>query len=159
MSRPDVRIGKILMGALVIGGAAALAEPPPSQIPPSPLLASQSPEHGGDFDPTDMDAPGQPESIKGHNEQGGIIDDGVGDGGIDLGDSDDEPALGDPCPADFNADGAVASSDITAFMSTWFEDIYSGQLRADFNDSGSVTSADLTAFMTSWFTAVSLGGC
>ncbi|MBC7834448.1 MAG: hypothetical protein H7Y88_05020 [Phycisphaerales bacterium] len=59
--------------------------------------------------------------------------------------------------ADFNADGVVGSSDITAFLARWFQDLSTPALEADFDQSGATGSADVTAFLAAWF--ASLGGC
>ncbi|MBC7833708.1 MAG: hypothetical protein H7Y88_01230 [Phycisphaerales bacterium] len=63
------------------------------------------------------------------------------------------------CTADFNGSGTVTSSDITAFLSAWFNDLANGTLIADVNNSDTVTSADITAFLSAWFAAVAQGGC
>ncbi|MBC7834157.1 MAG: hypothetical protein H7Y88_03535 [Phycisphaerales bacterium] len=62
------------------------------------------------------------------------------------------------CDADWDGNGAVASADITAFLSDWFDDLVGGTSLADFNGSGQTTSADITAFLSSWFNELA-GGC
>ncbi|MBC7834801.1 MAG: hypothetical protein H7Y88_06840 [Phycisphaerales bacterium] len=62
-----------------------------------------------------------------------------------------------PCPADFNGDSLISSSDITAFLAAWFSDLASGTLTADFNASGSTGSSDITAFLSAWFEALASG--
>ncbi|MBC7835585.1 MAG: PD40 domain-containing protein [Phycisphaerales bacterium] len=70
----------------------------------------------------------------------------------------DSGALGSaPCPADFDRSGSVASADITAFLTAWFNDLTTGTIYADFNLSGVTSSADITAFLAAWFDG--LGGC
>ncbi|HYE02469.1 MAG TPA: GC-type dockerin domain-anchored protein [Phycisphaerales bacterium] len=62
-----------------------------------------------------------------------------------------------PCPADFNADGTVGTSDISAFLTAWFSDVSGGTLIADFNADGVVGTTDITAFLTAWFAAAGVG--
>ncbi|HYE02873.1 MAG TPA: hypothetical protein VD963_06525 [Phycisphaerales bacterium] len=64
-----------------------------------------------------------------------------------------------PCPADFDDNGSVGTSDISAFLAAWFGDIANNTLNADFNNSGTVTTADITAFLGAWFSAIAGGGC
>ncbi|HYE01778.1 MAG TPA: hypothetical protein VD963_00945 [Phycisphaerales bacterium] len=64
-----------------------------------------------------------------------------------------------PCPADFNTDGAVTTSDVSAFLSAWFTDVAGGGSAADFDDSGATTTADISAYLSAWFTAIAAGGC
>jgi len=66
---------------------------------------------------------------------------------------------GAPCPADFNLDGAVTTSDVSAFLTAWFADIANATTNADFDDSGSTTTADISAFLSAWFAAIAAGGC
>ncbi|HYE02119.1 MAG TPA: GC-type dockerin domain-anchored protein, partial [Phycisphaerales bacterium] len=60
-------------------------------------------------------------------------------------------AFGVPCPADFNDDGALTTSDISAFLVAWFSDLAGGTAAADFNADGSVTTSDISAFLAAWF--------
>lgn len=55
------------------------------------------------------------------------------------------------CAADWNRDGTVGSSDITAFLASWFNDLSTAQLKADFDCSGVTGSSDITAFLNRWF--------
>lgn len=58
------------------------------------------------------------------------------------------------CPADWNGDGNIDSSDISAFISSWLASIASGTLDADFDGDGVVNSSDISAFLTAWLAAV-----
>ncbi|HYE02077.1 MAG TPA: hypothetical protein VD963_02460, partial [Phycisphaerales bacterium] len=62
------------------------------------------------------------------------------------------------CPADFNQDGLVSTSDISSFLSVWFADVANGTTDADFDGSGATSTADISAFLSAWFAAVG-GGC
>jgi hypothetical protein len=62
------------------------------------------------------------------------------------------------CPADWDDDGHVTSTDISAFLTAWLASITDGTLDADFNADGQVTSTDVSAFLTAWLDAVQ-GGC
>ncbi|MBC7834534.1 MAG: S8 family serine peptidase [Phycisphaerales bacterium] len=64
-----------------------------------------------------------------------------------------------PCPADFDRSGVVSSSDITAFLGAWFNDLSDGTRFADFDGNLAVNSADITAFLQAWFGALAEGGC
>ncbi|MBC7834158.1 MAG: hypothetical protein H7Y88_03540 [Phycisphaerales bacterium] len=55
------------------------------------------------------------------------------------------------CAADWNRDGVVGSSDITAFLASWFNDLSTAELKADFDCSGVTGSSDITAFLNRWF--------
>ena len=65
---------------------------------------------------------------------------------------------GTTCPADWNADGQVNSTDISAFLSGWLASVQGGNLAADFNADSAVNSSDISAFLTAWLAAVQ-GGC
>ncbi|HYE01600.1 MAG TPA: M12 family metallo-peptidase [Phycisphaerales bacterium] len=58
------------------------------------------------------------------------------------------------CQANWNRDGAVGTSDISGFLSSWFNDISTGQVKADINCSGSVGTNDISGFLSIWFAAV-----
>jgi hypothetical protein len=62
------------------------------------------------------------------------------------------------CRADWNGDGSVNSSDISAFLTTWLGAVNAGTLDADFNEDGTVNSSDISAMLTAWLQAVN-GGC
>ncbi|MBC7834159.1 MAG: hypothetical protein H7Y88_03545 [Phycisphaerales bacterium] len=55
------------------------------------------------------------------------------------------------CAADWNRDNVVGSSDITAFLGSWFNDLQTQQTKADFDCSGVTGSSDITAFLNRWF--------
>jgi FtsP/CotA-like multicopper oxidase with cupredoxin domain len=52
-----------------------------------------------------------------------------------------------PCPADVDADGVVAASDLSALLSAW--GVNPGDL-ADIDGSGAIDAADLTALLGAW---------
>ncbi len=56
-----------------------------------------------------------------------------------------------PCPADFNQDGGVDGSDISAFFEAW----EAGESSADVNFDGGVDGSDIDTFFTVW----EAGGC
>ena len=53
---------------------------------------------------------------------------------------------GNPCPADFNNDGAVNTLDVLAFLNAWS----AGDPSADFNGDGTVNTLDVLAFLNAW---------
>ncbi|MCC7390461.1 MAG: PQQ-binding-like beta-propeller repeat protein [Phycisphaerales bacterium] len=55
-------------------------------------------------------------------------------------------AFKDPCPADFNGDGAANTLDVLAFLNAWA----AGDARADFNGDGSINTLDVLAFLNAW---------
>ncbi|MBC7836113.1 MAG: hypothetical protein H7Y88_13590 [Phycisphaerales bacterium] len=59
------------------------------------------------------------------------------------------------CVADWNRNGIVGSSDITAFLASWFNDLATGQTKADVNCNGVVGSSDITFFLNYWFGGLS----
>jgi len=61
------------------------------------------------------------------------------------------------CPADWNGDEDVNSSDISAFLVAWLTSLQDGSLTADINADGAITSADISAFLTAWLTATTTG--
>jgi hypothetical protein len=65
---------------------------------------------------------------------------------------------GGSCPADWNGDATVNSSDISAFLTAWLDSVNQGNLNADFDANGQVNSTDISAFLTAWLQAVE-GGC
>jgi hypothetical protein len=56
------------------------------------------------------------------------------------------PDCGAPCPADFNADGAVNTLDVLSFLNAWS----AGDPAADFNGDGAVNTLDVLAFLNAW---------
>lgn len=60
----------------------------------------------------------------------------------------------DYCRPDWNADGAVNSADISAFLTSWLASVNGGDCDADFDASGSTNSADISAFLTAWLAGV-----
>jgi len=63
------------------------------------------------------------------------------------------------CLPDWNLDGALTSTDISAYLTTWVAALTTGSLEADFNGDGAVTSLDVSAFITAWLAALQAGGC
>lgn len=63
------------------------------------------------------------------------------------------------CLPDWDLNGALASTDISAYLGAWVAGVGTGSLEADFNADGAVTSADIADFVASWLTAVQAGGC
>ncbi|MBC7834533.1 MAG: agmatine deiminase family protein [Phycisphaerales bacterium] len=61
------------------------------------------------------------------------------------------------CPADFNHDGVVGSSDITAYLTAWFADLANGTTLSNFDAVPEIGSSDITAFLTAWFEALATG--
>ena len=53
---------------------------------------------------------------------------------------------GATCPGDFDADGAVDTRDVIAFLNAWV----AGEASADFNGDGAVNTADVLAFLNAW---------
>ncbi len=64
---------------------------------------------------------------------------------------------GGACPVDWNGDGSVNSSDISAFLTGWLQSLQDGTLAADFNGDNAVNSTDISAFLTAWLQAVQNG--
>jgi hypothetical protein len=94
---------------------------------------------------------------------GGSLADCDGDGTPDivqiaLGQVRDENHDGVPdtcqCPADFNRDRTVNSTDVSDFINQWFQDQQDGSLVTDWDLNGVVNSTDVSDFISAWF-----GGC
>jgi hypothetical protein len=62
-----------------------------------------------------------------------------------------------PCPVDWDHNGVVNSTDVAAFINSWFEDQVAGSLVADFDHNGVVNSTDVSEFINVWF--ASQQGC
>jgi len=67
------------------------------------------------------------------------------------------PAAGSTCAPDWDDNGSVNSTDISAFLTSWLDSLNQGNLDADFNGDGQVNSTDISAFLTSWLDAVTTG--
>jgi hypothetical protein len=65
---------------------------------------------------------------------------------------------GSACPADWNEDGVVNSTDVSDFINDWFTDQVEGTLVTDFNGDGVSNSTDVSDFINGWFTA-QVEGC
>ncbi len=61
------------------------------------------------------------------------------------------------CPADFNGDGTVNSTDVSDFINAWFEDQQAGTLVTDWDSNGVVNSTDVSAFINTWFEDTAAG--
>jgi len=61
---------------------------------------------------------------------------------------------GYPCPADWDGDGDVNSSEISAFLTTW---VQGGAPWADFNRDGQINSTDISDFLVARLVAIRLG--
>jgi YVTN family beta-propeller protein len=65
--------------------------------------------------------------------------------------------FGVPCPADWDGNGQVNSTDISAFLTAWLDSLNNQNLNADFDNNGIVNSSDISAFLTAWLQAVQNG--
>jgi hypothetical protein len=61
------------------------------------------------------------------------------------------------CPADFNGDGTVNSTDVSDFINQWFQDQVDGTFVTDWDANGIVNSTDVSDFINSWFEATAAG--
>lgn len=61
------------------------------------------------------------------------------------------------CPANWNRDDAVNSSDISAFLTSWLLSSTAGNADADIDCSGATNSTDIAAFLTKWLAAMTSG--
>jgi len=63
--------------------------------------------------------------------------------------------VGDPgapvCRVDWDLNGVVNSTDVAAFINSWFEDQVNGTLTADFDGNGASNSTDVSEFINVWF--------
>jgi len=62
------------------------------------------------------------------------------------------------CSADWDNNGLVNSSDISAFLSDWLQSVAGGSLVADYDGDLTVTSSDISVFLTDWLAQVG-GDC
>jgi len=62
-----------------------------------------------------------------------------------------------PCPADWDNDGHITSTDISAYLVAWLASVTGQTLDADFNGDAQVNSSDISAFLTAWLSAVTEG--
>ena len=53
-------------------------------------------------------------------------------------------------PGDWNFDGAINSSDISAFLTSWIASNGSPMPEGDYNLDGQVNSGDISSFLTAW---------
>jgi hypothetical protein len=58
------------------------------------------------------------------------------------------------CQGNFNRDGGVNSTDISAMLAGWLDAVNNGNTNADINCSGSTNSTDISAFLTIWLAQV-----
>ena len=61
------------------------------------------------------------------------------------------------CPADFDHNGIVNSTDVGEFINAWFEDQVFGTLVTDWDHNGIVNSTDVGEFINSWFEDIAAG--
>jgi len=60
--------------------------------------------------------------------------------------------LGAPnCLVDWDGNGVVNSTDVSAFINDWFADQVNGTLFTDFDNNGVVNSTDVSNFINAWF--------
>jgi hypothetical protein len=62
-----------------------------------------------------------------------------------------------PCLGDWNGNGQVNSSDISAFLTIWLASISSGTPLADVNGDGVANSSDISGFLSAWLAALQNG--
>jgi hypothetical protein len=68
-----------------------------------------------------------------------------------------EITAGTTCAPDWDDNGQVNSTDISAFLVSWLDSTNNHNLNADFNGDGQVNSTDISAFLTAWLDAVTNG--
>jgi hypothetical protein len=59
----------------------------------------------------------------------------------------------DPCTADWDHNGVVNSTDVSAFINDWFSDLLNGTTVTDFDGNGVVNSTDVSQFINEYFAA------
>jgi len=64
---------------------------------------------------------------------------------------DDEHFVEALCVADFDGNGTVNSTDVSAFINAWFTDLANGTLLTDYDHNGVVNSTDVSTFINLWF--------
>ncbi len=64
---------------------------------------------------------------------------------------------GSKCPADFDGNGIVNSTDVGEFINAWFQDQVDGTLISDWDNNGIVNSTDVGEFINSWFEDIAAG--
>jgi len=55
------------------------------------------------------------------------------------------------CAVDWDGNGVVNSTDVSAFINDWFEDQANGTLQTDFNNDGVANSTDVSDFINGWY--------
>jgi hypothetical protein len=58
---------------------------------------------------------------------------------------------GPACPADWDGNGVVNSTDVSEFINAWFQDQVAGTLVTDWDHNGVVNSTDVSNFINDWF--------
>ncbi len=76
---------------------------------------------------------------------------------FDIGAYERATGGGEKCPADFDHNGIVNSTDVGEFVNAWFEDLINGTLVADWDRNGIVNSTDVGEFINSWFEDIAAG--
>jgi hypothetical protein len=56
-----------------------------------------------------------------------------------------------PCPADYDGNGVINSTDVSEFINQWFTDQADGTFASDFDRNGTVNSTDVSEFINAWF--------
>jgi hypothetical protein len=59
----------------------------------------------------------------------------------------------EPCPADWDENGVVNSTDVSVYLNDWFTDMVNGTTVADFNGDGTTNSTDFSEFLNAYFTS------
>jgi hypothetical protein len=55
------------------------------------------------------------------------------------------------CRVDWDGNGVVNSTDVSAFINDWFSDQASGTLVTDCDQNGVVNSTDVSEYINDWF--------
>jgi hypothetical protein len=66
-------------------------------------------------------------------------------------------AAGPVCTTDWDHNGTVNSTDVSAFINDWFEDQVEGTLVTDWDGNGMVNSTDVSDFINAWFEQTAKG--
>jgi hypothetical protein len=77
-----------------------------------------------------------------------LIYDVNGDGVVNGDDIDFYSAF---CPADWDLNGVVNSTDVSLFLNDWFSDLINGGMKSDYDNNGVVNSTDVSSYVNAWF--------
>jgi len=75
----------------------------------------------------------------------------VSDGLINIADFEFYPTF---CPADWDTNGVVNSTDVSLYLNDWFSDLISGGTVTDYDENGVVNSTDVSTYVNTWFSDV-----